>query len=59
VRIFITTPLPLGDKHWVDGLDKVTAQPIGDQPGRGAANVVEMIEKLEPTIGLEPMTCRL
>src|SRR5262245_43356639 len=25
----------------------------------GAEGVVEVLEKLEPTIGLEPMTCRL
>jgi integrase-like protein len=55
--------LPRGDKHWVDGLDEATTKPIGDQLGTnravGAAGVVEVIEKLEPTIGLEPMTCRL
>jgi len=55
--------LPRGDKHWVDGLDDTSAKVRGDQlvTNRAVAvgTVVEVIEKLEPTIGLEPMTCRL
>ena len=31
----------------------------GNRNSRGTESVVEVIEKLEPTIGLEPMTCRL
>jgi integrase len=55
--------LPRGDKHWVDALDSAGAKTRGDQlvtnRAVGAGGVVEVIEKLEPTIGLEPMTCRL
>ena len=31
----------------------------GNRNSRGTESVVEVIERLEPTIGLEPMTCRL
>ena len=52
-----------GDKHWVDALDRAESQARGSQLVANSteldASVVEVIEKLEPTIGLEPMTCRL
>jgi hypothetical protein len=55
--------LPRADKHWVDALDNATSKTLGDQlvtnRAVGTEDVVEVIEMLEPTIGLEPMTCRL
>ena len=55
--------LPRGDKHWVDALDGAGSQARGIQLVANStevdASVVEVIERLEPTIGLEPMTCRL
>ena len=55
--------LPRAAKHWVDALDNAGAKARGDQLVTNLAveteSVVEVIEGLEPTIGLEPMTCRL
>ena len=55
--------LPRGDKHWVDGLDRAESQARGSQLVANSTgldgSVVEVIARLEPTIGLEPMTCRL
>jgi hypothetical protein len=57
------TWLPRGDKHWVDALDRAASQARGSQLVANStgldASVVEVIERLEPTIGLGPMTCRL
>jgi hypothetical protein len=43
--------LSLEDKHWVHALHNALAVE--------AANVVEVIERLELTSGFQPMTCRL
>ena len=55
--------LPHGDKHWVDALDRAESQARGSKLVANSteldASVVEVLERLEPTIGLEPMTCRL
>jgi hypothetical protein len=55
--------LPRGDKHWVDALDRAESQARGSKLVANSteldASVVEVVERLEPTIGLEPMTCRL
>lgn len=55
--------LPRGDKHWVDALDGAGSQARGSQLVANStevdASVVEVIERLEPTVGLEPTTCRL
>ena len=55
--------LPRGDKRWVDALDRAGSREVGSQLVANStevdARVVEVIERLEPTIGLEPMTCRL
>ena len=45
---------PRGDKHWIDALDSAATSRAA-----AAGGVVEVMEILEPTIGLEPMTCRL
>jgi hypothetical protein len=42
----------------VDALDSADANARGDHRA-AAGSVLEVIERLEPTIGLEPMTCRL
>ena len=43
------------------GLEPLLTDPRNSRTlaGSGVSVVVEVIEKLEPTIGLEPMTCRL
>ena len=43
----------------MDGLDSADGKLVVTNRGFAARGVVEVLEKLEPTIGLEPMTCRL
>ena len=53
----------MADTHWVDALDSVASKVLGDQlvinRALGTGGTVEVIEMLEPTFGLEVMTCRL
>jgi integrase len=55
--------IPRGDKRWVDALDRAGSREVGSQMVANSTEVdvrvVEVMERLEPTIGLEPMTCRL
>src|SRR5262245_23595554 len=56
------TLVPACDTH--QHQSRLAVGPTAREPGQrhralGAENVVEAIEELEPTIGLEPMTCRL
>ena len=58
-----THRFPRADTHWADPLDGTPSRAIGDSlvanRTLGTERVVEVLEKLAPTIGLEPMVRRL